>query len=213
MLLSACLGAPVVRGGRRVGELADLGAAPAGAAPVVTGIVVKRHGRPPAWVAWHEIDELRADHVVLAAGADLAAIPACVLLARDVLDAQLVDVAGRRVVRVGDVHLRLADGAARVLSVEVGLDAVLRRLGLSWLARRVPRNAVAWTDLHLAAHPGAALTLDSAAPALARLSDAERARLAARLPAHVAAAILRAPRHLVRHRFPTHVLRRRRATR
>jgi hypothetical protein len=117
------------------------------------------------------------------------------------------------VVRVGDVHLRVADGAARVLSVEVGLDSVLRRLGLSRLARRVPRNAVAWPDLHLPLHPGAALTIDAAAPALKRLSAAERARLAARLPAHAAAAILRAPRHLVPHRFPTHVLRRRGATR
>jgi magnesium transporter len=212
VLLSACLGAPVVRGGRRIGELDDLGAAPAGPAPVLTGIVVHRRGNPPAWVAWREVEELLVDRVVLASGGNLEAVPASVLLARDVLDAQIIDLAGRRVVRVGDVRLHVPKGSAGIQSVEAGLDSVLRRLGLERLARRAPRHVIAWTDLHLPAHPGAALTLDAAAPALAQLSDAERARLAARLPAHAAAA-LRPPRHLVPHRFPTHVLRRRRAPR
>jgi len=213
VLLSACLGAPVVRGGRRIGELVDLGAAPAGPAPVVTGIVVHRRRRPPAWVAWREVEQLLADRVVLTSGADLEAVPAGVLLARDVLDAQLVDLAGRRVVRVGDVRLHVSEGSAGVQGVEAGLDSVLRRLGLERLARRAPRHAIAWTDVHLPALPGAALTLDAVAPALAQLSDAERAQLAARLPAHAAPATLRPTRHLVPHRFPTHVLRRRRAPR
>jgi hypothetical protein len=213
VLLSACIGAPVVRGGRRIGELADVGAAPAGPAPVVTGIVVHRRGRPAAWVAWREVERLAPDCVVLACGADLGTVPACVRLARDVLDAQLVDLAGRRVVRVGDVRLRVSEGSAGVQGVEAGLDSVLRRLGLRRLAHRAPRHEIAWTDLHLPAQPGAALSIQTAAPALAALSAAERARLAARLPARAAAAALRAPRHLVPHRFPTHVLRRRRAPR
>jgi hypothetical protein len=211
VLLTSCLGAPVERSGSRIGELADLGIAAASPVPVVTGVVVRHRGSPPAWVAWREVQRLHGDGVVLASGATLEALPAAVLLARDVLDAQLVDLAGRRVVRVGDVRLRLTDGAAHVEGVDAGLDSVLRRLGLARLARRAPTHAIAWTDLHLPAHPGAALSLDHAVPALGRLSSAERGRLASRLPAQVAADLLRAPRHLVPHRFPTHLVRRRRA--
>jgi hypothetical protein len=213
VLLSSCLGAPVVRSGQRIGELADLATAPGSPAPAVTGIVVHRRGHPPAWVAWRDVQRLDGDGAILASEADLGALPAVVLLRRDVLDAQLVDLAGRRVVRVGDVRLRAADGVLRVEGVEAGLDSVLRRLGMARLARRAPPHAIAWGDLHLPAHPGAALSIEHAAPALEALSSAERARLASRLPAHVTTTLLRAPRHRIPHRFPTHVLRRRRAPR
>ncbi|MGZ6672603.1 MAG: hypothetical protein ACXVFM_09675 [Solirubrobacteraceae bacterium] len=213
VLLSSCLGAPVRRGGRRIGHLADLVVAPGGPAPAVTGVVVRRRGSPPAWTPWGDVERLDGDGVILAPGAALEAPPTVVLLARDVLDAQLVDLAGRRVVRVGDVYLRLDDRVLLVEGVEAGLDSVLRRLGLQRLARRAPRDAIAWNDLHLPAHPGAALSLERAAPAFERLDAAERARLAARLPAHVATTLLRVPRHRIPLRFPTHVLRRRRAPR
>ena len=209
MLLSACLGAPVVRSGQSICELADVGAAPAGPAPVVTGIVVRRRGRPPAWVAWPDVERIEPRAVVLASWADLRPVPAVVLLARDVLDAQLLDLAGRRVVRVGDLELQVTDHRATVEHVEVGLDSVLWRLGLRRLSAHAPRHTIPWRDVHLPVHPGAALTLDTAAPALAQLSTAERTRLAARLPPRAT----RVPRHLIPHRFPTHVLRRRRATR
>ena len=213
LLLSSCLGAPVRSGARRIGRLADLGVAPGGPAPAVTGVVVRRRGSPPAWAPWDDVQRLDRDGVILAPGAALEEPPTVVLLARDVLDAQLVDLAGHRVVRVGDVRLRSADRTLLVAGVEAGLDSVLRRLGLQLLARRAPRAAIAWSDLHLPAHPGAALSLERAAPAFERLDAAERARLAARLPAHVATTLLRVPRHRIPLRFPTHVLRRRRAPR
>lgn len=210
MLLSACLGATVTRGERHVGTLVDLGAAPRGRHPVVEGVVVE-HGRRRAWATWSEVVELTPHAVVLAPAARLVAPPDTVLLARDVLDAQLVDVSGRRVVRVGDVDLRVEQGLLHVVGVEAGLDSVLRRLGLRALAQRAPRHRIAWGEVHLPAHPGSALTVQSAAPALERMTPHERARIASRLAPRAAAA-LRVPRHLVRHRYPTHALRRRRAS-
>lgn len=52
-----------------------------------------------------------------------------------VLDRQIVDVAGRRVVRVGDVDLAEVDGVLCAVALEVGVAPVLRRLGLGVLAR------------------------------------------------------------------------------
>jgi hypothetical protein len=212
LLLSACLRAPVIRDGSRIGELADLGAAPTGSTPLVTGLVVARRHEPSAWADWRAVQRLAPDGVVLGSGAAVGPVPSGVLLARDVLDAQLVDVAGRRVVRVGDVDLRITGDSARVEGVEVGLDSVLRRLGLRRLAHRAPRRTIPWSNMHLPARPGAALSLDSAKATLAQLSDTDRARLAARLPVP-AEAHLRPPRHLIPHRFPIHLRRRRRAPR
>ena len=212
MLLSACLRRPVRCDGRRIGRLDDVGVAAGAGEPVVAGVVVGRHGHPPAWVPWSAVDELGPAGVELAAW-EPSAVPTGVLLGRDVLDAQLLDIAGRRVVRVGDVDLEPPpDGAGLVVTgVEAGLDSVARRLGLRRAAAHLPVLSVPWRDLHLPAHPGATLTIDTARPALARLSGAEHRRLAARLPAHAVAGLLRAPRDRVPRRFPTHILRRRRA--
>src|SRR5579883_1034914 len=50
------------------------------------------------------------------------------LLRRDVLDKQLVDIEGRRVIRANDLQLVPADGALRVVGVCVSGRALLRRL-------------------------------------------------------------------------------------
>src|ERR1044072_3219677 len=51
-----------------------------------------------------------------------------VLLARDVLDKQLIDVDGKRVVRVNDVQLIEAGGEFRVTGADVSLQGLWRRL-------------------------------------------------------------------------------------
>ena len=51
-----------------------------------------------------------------------------VLLARDVLDKQLIDVDGKRVVRVNDVQLIEAAGDLRVTGADVSFQGLYRRL-------------------------------------------------------------------------------------
>ncbi len=64
-----------------------------------------------------------------------------ILLVRDVLDTQIVDVVGQRLARVADVVLtRTADDRLELVGVEVGFGGVLRRLGLRRLAARDRRG-------------------------------------------------------------------------
>lgn len=51
-------------------------------------------------------------------------------LAEDLLDKQVIDVTGRRLVRVNDVILRENDGL-KVTGIDIGFSGVLRRLGLN----------------------------------------------------------------------------------
>jgi CBS domain-containing protein len=51
-----------------------------------------------------------------------------VLLRRDVLDALIVDLIGRRTTRASDLHLAHEDGLLRLRAVDAGLAAMLRRI-------------------------------------------------------------------------------------
>jgi MgtE intracellular N domain len=70
-----------------------------------------------------------------------------VALARDVLDRQLVDVAGVQVVRAADVYLANGIHGWELAGVDVGLWALLRRLVPSSHCSPSPDRAIDWADL------------------------------------------------------------------
>jgi hypothetical protein len=141
------------------------------------------------------------------------------LLARDVLDTQIVDLAGRRLSRVSDV-IMVAGSERRleVAAVDVGAGSLLRRMGLRRLGDRLDPVVVDWAELHLTSPRGHVIQLATAAAALHRLNTSDLAHLLARLspdkavdvirttqPAHAAAA-LHASHPELRHRL-LHILR------
>jgi magnesium transporter len=83
------------------------------------------------------------------------------LLARDLLDQQIIDVHGRKVVRVNDVELYRDPGSQppvlRVGSVDVGARGAVRRLlkgvvpvnALRALLRQIPERAIPWDFVDL----------------------------------------------------------------
>src|SRR5579884_2872378 len=77
-------------------------------------------------------------------------------LRRDVLDKQIVDVQGHRVVRVNDVRLAECGGRYCVVGIDAGLRAMLRQLGAlgkpieataRLLRRPLRSNLIAWDDV------------------------------------------------------------------
>lgn len=60
-------------------------------------------------------------------------------LSENILDKQVIDVDGRRVVRVNDVLLE-SNGELKVIGIDVGLSGVFRRLGLSGLIKLKPKT-------------------------------------------------------------------------
>ena len=102
-------------------------------------------------------------------------------LLRDVLDVQVVDIAARRLARVGEVDLAWDRDALRVIAIDVGWRAILRRLGLRRLARRASRDGIDWAGVHLASGGAHELQLTSPGAAVHRLDPAQIAELLARL--------------------------------
>jgi magnesium transporter len=102
-----------------------------------------------------------------------------VLLARDVLDKQLIDVDGKRVVRVNDVQIIEAAGQWRVTGADVSLQGLWRRLApAGFVGTRRPVEVIDWADVGYLATDAATVQLKSSSDKLARLHPVEIARLA-----------------------------------
>jgi CBS-domain-containing membrane protein len=76
-----------------------------------------------------------------------------ILLSRDVLDKQIIDTEGARVVRVNDVELVRVNGTIYVSNVDVSWVGIMRRMGLvrlsHFLGRHIKRKGIAWDDVEL----------------------------------------------------------------
>jgi len=76
-----------------------------------------------------------------------------VLLSRDVLDKQIIDTDGARVVRVNDVELIRVNGTIYVSNVDISWLGILRRMGLVGLAHflsgRIKQKGISWDDVEL----------------------------------------------------------------
>src|SRR3982750_3956918 len=101
-----------------------------------------------------------------------------VLLARDVLDKQLIDVDGKRVVRVNDVQIIEAANDWRVTGADVSLTGLWRRLAPAFMRSGRPVGVIDWAGVGYLATDAATVQLKSSRGKLARLHPVEIARLA-----------------------------------
>ncbi|HVR46971.1 MAG TPA: CBS domain-containing protein [Candidatus Binatia bacterium] len=119
-------------------------------------------------------------------------------LVADLLDKQIVDVDGRKVVRINDIEVANAGGRLRVVAADVGFAGLLRRLGLRsfgkrWMSRigNVPRSMIAWNSVAPIrdANPSQ-VHLSVKESRLARLHPSELAEIIGDLSAREAAAVV-----------------------
>ncbi len=72
-------------------------------------------------------------------------------LVEDLFDKQIVDVDGRKVVRINDIEIAKTGDSLRVVAADIGISGLLRRLGagrfVPRLIERVPRSLIAWNDV------------------------------------------------------------------
>lgn len=202
MLLSRLIGQPAVgRDGRPVGRLADLTVRldENGSPHLVDRLVLRLPGGRMALLPRQAVDAIHVGRLVVTTEPDgfdpkdLAdALGAGeILLKRDVLDTQVVDIVGQRLARVADVVLaRTRSGRLELLGVEVGFSGVLRRLGL----RTAPaaQDVVAWPDLHLTSERGHKVQLSTPRSAVHRLNARTLAALVSRVDTDSATEILAA---------------------
>ncbi len=144
LFLSQIIGRPVRdQAGEPLGTVADLLVAIGDQYPPVTGLVMLTDRRK-IFLPWSSVERLDASGARLQVRTiDIGVFqqrPDEILLKGDLLDKQIVDIEGRKVIRVNDVRLDEIEGAYRVVAVDVGATGLLRRLGLEGPWRTLARN-------------------------------------------------------------------------
>lgn len=149
--------------GQKVGKISDLIAERAEPYPMITGMVVQTKGkRKKSYLPWEKI--LQIEPQITFSGDELHDLKASlsekdiVLLRDEVMDKQIVDTFGAKVVRVNDLHFLRIDSRLRMVHVDVGFRGLMRRVGwekvvdqvLRWLFSYVlPNQFISWKYVQL----------------------------------------------------------------
>jgi CBS domain-containing protein len=149
--------------------------------PPVTGVVATVAGRP-VFLAAEQVLEIAPGVVTLEADQlDIQHFrrrPQEVLLKKDVLDRQLINVDGARLVRANEIELARLDGWYRVLGVDVSLRSLWRRVIPRSLADRVaPGSFLDWASVEPFTGHVPTVRLRVPHPKLAKLHPAQLADL------------------------------------
>ncbi len=162
--LSSLIGKPVADvSGKEIGRLEDLVASARGQMthPEIVALVLRVSRRKTVFVPYSDVAVLVAPAIPLTKRVD-DILPYVLgeqdlLLVRDVIDKQLIDTNGVRVVRVNDLQLVCVSQHFYVANVDIGGLGLLRRLGLAEpvqnVAKRVGKDlrssVISWEDVEL----------------------------------------------------------------
>jgi CBS domain-containing protein len=181
--LSSVVGSPLRDSdGEQLGKVEDVIVRLGGMGyPPITGFLVKVAGRT-SYLGVDRVSEIGAQGVVLRkAKLDLRRFerrPEEVLLKRDLLDRQLINVEGARLVRANEIELALVAGSWRVVGVDTGPRGGLRRLLPKPLASHIaPGEFLDWACVEPFVGHVPTVRLRIPHPKLARLHPAQIADL------------------------------------
>ncbi|MDH4163426.1 MAG: CBS domain-containing protein [Nitrospirota bacterium] len=176
------------RAGEEIGKLTDITVGQGDPFPSVTALVVKS-GKLTYLIPWDQINlfNKRVISVNLLRDQLSPAViePAEVLICRDILDKQIVDINGAKLVRVNDLKLGDVNGRVSLIAADIGLRGILRRLGveargerlLSVLRYRLQNVLIGWHYLQPVEPKLNKLTLTVSRQKAAQLHPADLAEI------------------------------------
>jgi magnesium transporter len=189
LFLSQLLGKRIVdASGRNWGRVADLVVGIGDLYPLVTGVFYRPpEGKSPLRISWNQVrdigDQLRIEPPTPEDQGEGALKEGELLLKDSLLDKQIVDTHGAKVLRVNDLHLLKVASNLRLVHVDVGLRGLMRRVGLEKATQKffqwffdyqLTDNLIPWRFVQPLASPQL-LRLKVAQNRLAQLHPAELA--------------------------------------
>ena len=149
--------------------------------PAVSGLIVKI-GRATSFIDGARISKLTKDEIRLSSTKinlkEYIRRPGESLLNQDVIDHQIVDVNGLRVVRSSDLYLAPLDKEIRLVGVDVSFTSFLRRVFPVTVRRRAtPDRVVDWATVASLTDSGGQVRTAGPRSALAQLRPADLADL------------------------------------
>jgi len=149
--------------GKKMGKISDVVVERAEPYPMVVGMVIHARGRGKEfYLPWEKI--LQIEPRIIFPEGELSlpkpSLPAqdLIFVREGVLDKQIVDTFGAKVVRVNDLHFLRVDLHLRLVHVDVGFRGLMRRVGwekmvdrvLQWLfSYQLPNQFISWKYVQL----------------------------------------------------------------
>ena len=194
LFLSSVLGKTVIdEQGQMIGRLWDLVMVPGEVFPEVSHLLVKGK-RGAVTIPWQQI-MLFNRFVISVSSRHFAATPyhpreGEILVKRDILDKQIVDVDGAKVVRVNDLKLGGHKGLLCIFSVDVGFRGLLRRLGYeelwekvaAYFNRELPHREISWQYVQPLEMNVSKLALTMAREQMGEMHPADLAQILSQIP-------------------------------
>jgi sporulation protein YlmC with PRC-barrel domain len=146
---------------QKVGKIVDLVAERAEPYPMIIGMMVRTKGRK-RYLPWEKIIQIEPQFAL--SEMDLLGLKPSfpekdtILLREEVMDKQIVDTFGAKVVRVNDLHFLRVDSRLRLVHVDVGFRGLMRRVGweklvdqaLRWFFSYIlPNQFISWKYVQL----------------------------------------------------------------
>lgn len=175
-----------------VGKAVDVYVNPSEGFPAVAAIGVLRGGQEYLISA---LDLVRMDHKGIVLNGKLRDLALYepqggeISLARQVLDKQIIDINGKRVVRVNDLQFAYANGKYRLVAVDTTPAGLARRIGLArpvntvlkTMGKRAQGNLIPWDQVDPTAIGPAGVPLKVARNDLAQMHPADLADIVEQL--------------------------------
>jgi len=180
--VAGLVGRPVrAQDGTPVGRLTDVVVRADAIHPRVAGFHV-RIGHRSCWLHIEDVAGVEQGHIELAQSrfdlVDVQRRPGEIMLVADVIDHQLVDVSGVRVVRASDLYLAKTLGDWHLVGVDVSWGSFLRRALLGSASRTpTPAQVLDWAGVHSLAVSEGSFRLNRTQEGLRLLNPGELADL------------------------------------
>jgi magnesium transporter len=176
--------------GREVGKLRDMAALMGPRFPPISKLRVKAKGST-FLVPWSQVLGMQGSRLILRdpiPPPEVQLDERDLLLWRNVMDKQMVDLSGRKMLRVNDLTLATVGGQLCVTGVAIGFSAVLKRLGflraarwLPWFKGQVRDVVVPWDTVVPLNYEAPTVQLNVQLERLAKLHPADLARILSEL--------------------------------
>ncbi|MDD3984803.1 MAG: CBS domain-containing protein [Methanobacterium sp.] len=155
MYLSEFIKKPVISpSGERIGKLKDVIISSDHSYPILKALKINTKDKEIINVSWRYIESLGKQITLKYPLKDLTAYKIQkhdIILLKDVMDRQVVDIEDKKVKRVNDIKISPINGHCHVIAVDIGFNGILRRLSLDRIAKSLGitsnEDLISWKDI------------------------------------------------------------------
>lgn len=155
MYLSDFIKRPVISpSGEKIGKLNDVVVSSDHSYPILKALEVTVPGKQVRNISWRYLEKLGKEVKLkypLEEINDYKIQKHDILLLKDVMDRQVVDIEGKKIRRVNDIKISPTNGHYHVIGVDIGVNGILRRLSLNRIVKPLgitsSEDLISWKDI------------------------------------------------------------------